>query len=106
METCTTSDTTLPTWYRTLEFSSRAGDRDVEPRTAVMPARSAATAGSAGPPPGSFGPPPVAASVEVRDQSPGPRHVLLIPATERADQHGLLGGDTVTVRDDHQKGDG
>src|SRR5262249_23159750 len=40
-ETCTTSDTSLPTWYRTTEFSSRAGDRDVEPRTAVMPARSA-----------------------------------------------------------------
>src|SRR5260370_23085928 len=43
-----------------------------------------------GAPPGTFAPPPVAASVDVRDQPPGPRHVLPIRATELADQHGRL----------------
>src|SRR5262249_7639918 len=37
-ETCTTSDTSLPTWYRTTQFSSRAGGEGVETRKAVKPA--------------------------------------------------------------------
>src|SRR5262249_50608351 len=45
-ETCTTSDTLPTTWYRTTKFSSGAGWKELMPCQAVMPAPSAATAGS------------------------------------------------------------
>ncbi|HKB39332.1 MAG TPA: hypothetical protein VKD72_23035, partial [Gemmataceae bacterium] len=47
-ETCTTSDTSLATWYRTIKLSSGGGCWSYEPGKGVMPPPSAAAPGSAG----------------------------------------------------------